>query len=200
MTFLRLIDLDGKEHYAVDVAQLYELIKAGKVNYECLVRDDSQERWVRAREHPYFIRIRNLATETASAIPPHSVSSDDSTAKPVSQVEGNSQRLVRAVEAGHRFLITSICFYGLAIVISLVALKLGVQVGRKALVVLIATPILFPIGLRAFIPLMRLFSQHRHSSLIPLSAIEALARDGRYIVGGALFTGVLFAAAVALGI
>jgi hypothetical protein len=186
MTFLRLIDLDGREHYAVDVAQLYELIKAGKVNYECLVYDDSLERWVRAREHPYFKKIGSLAS--------------DSSTKHVSQVEDKSHTPVLATEGNHRFLIATICVYGLAIVMSLVALKLGLQVGRKALVVLLATPILFPIGLRVFVPLMRFVSQHRHNSSIPVSAIEALARDGRFIVGGALLTSVLFAAAVALGI
>jgi hypothetical protein len=185
MTLLRLIDLDGKEHYAVDVAQLYELIKAGKVNYECLVHDDSLERWVRAREHPYFKKIGNLASESST--------------KPVSQVEDKSHGPVLATE-GNRFLIATICLYGLAVLMSLVALKLGLQVGRKALVVLLATPILFPIGLRVFIPLMRFVSQHRHNFSIPVSAIEALARDGRFIVGGALLTSVLFAAAVALGI
>jgi hypothetical protein len=82
----------------------------------------------------------------------------------------------------------------------LVALKLGVQVGRKALVILIATPILFIFALRAFIPLLRYSSQHRHRAWIPNSAVEALARDGRLIIGGALITSVVFAAAVALGI
>jgi hypothetical protein len=199
MIFLRLIDLDGKEHYVVDVGQLYELIKARKVNYECLVRDDSLEQWVLARDHPYFIKIRDLAGRTESAAPSHLMSSQDAPTKP-SQSENNTLGSSQATEGRHNFLIASIGLYVLAIVMSLVALKLGVQVGRKALVILIATPILFIFGLRAFIPLLRYSSQHRHRAWIPNSAVEALARDGRLIIGGALITSVVFAAAVALGI
>ena len=204
MIFLRLIDLDGNEHYVVDVGQLYELIKAGKVNYECLVRDDSLEQWVLAREHPYFIKIRDLAGRTESTAPSHFISSQytptkQDTTKPA-QIDNKTHGSAQGIEGRHKFLIASICLYGLVIVMSLVALKLGVQVGRKALVILIATPILFTFGLRACIPLLRHSSQHRHSAWIPISAVEALARDGRLIIGGALITSVLFAAAVALGI
>jgi hypothetical protein len=199
MIFLRLIDLDGKEHYVVDVVQLYELIKARKVNYECLVRDDSLEQWVLARDHPYFIKIRDLAGRTESAAPSHLMSSQDAPTKP-SQSENNTLGSSQATEGRHNFLIASIGLYVLAIIMSLVALKLGVQVGRKALVILIATPILFIFGLRAFIPLLRYSSQQRHRAWIPNSAVEALARDGRLIIGGALLTSVVFAAAVALGI
>jgi hypothetical protein len=199
MIFLRLIDIDGKEHYVVDVGQLYELIKAGKVNYECLVRDDSLEQWVLAREHPYFIKIRDLAGRAESATPSHLMSSQDIPTKSA-QIENKTHGSAQGTEGRHNFLIASICLYGLAIVMSLVALKLGVEVGRKALVILIATPILFIFGLRAFIPLLRYSSQHRHSAWIPISAVELLARDGRLIIGGALITSVVFAAAVALGI
>ena len=199
MLFLRLIDLDGKEHYVVDVGQLYELIKARKVNYECLVRDDSLEQWVLARDHPYFIKIRDLAGRTEPAAPSHLMSSQDTPTKPA-QIENKTHGSTPTTEGRHNFLIASICLYGLAIVMSLVALKLGAEVGRKALVILIATPILFTFGLRAFIPLLRYSSQHRRSALIPISAVEALAQDGRLIIGGALITSVLFAAAVALGI
>ena len=199
MLFLRLIDLDGKEHYVVDVGQLYELIKARKVNYECLVRDDSLEQWVLARDHPYFIKIRDLANRTESAAPSHLMASQDTPTKP-SQDENKTHGSAQATEGRHNFLIASICLYGLAFVVSLVALKLGVQVGRKALVILIGTPILFTFGLRVFIPLLRYSSQRRHSAWIPNSAVEALARDGQLIIGGALITSVVFAAAVALGI
>ena len=199
MLFLRLIDIDGKEHYVVDVGQLYELIKAGKVNYECLVRDDSLEQWVLAREHPYFIKIRGLASQSELAAPSHLVSSQDMPTK-LSQIEDKTHESVQATEGRHNFLVASIGLYLLAIVMSLVALKLGVQVGRKALVILLATPILFTIGLRAFIPLLRYSSQHRHSAWIPISAVEAVTCDGQTIIGGALITSVLLAAVVALGI
>ena len=94
MLFLRLIDIDGKEHYVVDVGQLYELIKAGKVNYECLVRDDSLEQWVLAREHPYFIKIRGLASQSELAAPSHLVSSQDMPTK-LSQIEDKTHELRR---------------------------------------------------------------------------------------------------------
>jgi uncharacterized membrane protein YedE/YeeE len=118
----------------------------------------------------------------------------------LSQIENKTHGSTQTTEGRHNFLIASIGLYVLAIVMSLVVLKLGVQVGRKALAILIGTPILFTFGLRAFIPLLRYSSQRRHSAWIPISAVEALARDGRTIIGGALITSALFAAAVVSGI
>ena len=63
MPLLRFIDVDGKEQDATDINHLYELIKAGQLGYDSFVRDESSGRWVPARNHELFVRIRDIAMQ-----------------------------------------------------------------------------------------------------------------------------------------
>jgi len=78
MPLLRFIDVSGKEQDIADLNHLYQLITAGQVSYDSLVRDEKAGRWVPAREHELFVRIRSVASSqttmapSASAVtPPH---------------------------------------------------------------------------------------------------------------------------------
>jgi hypothetical protein len=61
MAILRYIDADGRESDVDDVNHLYELIQERRVSFESLVWDGEQQRWVRARDHEFFRRIREIA-------------------------------------------------------------------------------------------------------------------------------------------
>lgn len=61
MSLLRYIDAEGREQDVSDVNHLYELIQMKRVGYDSLVWDDAQHRWVAARDHDFFQRIREIA-------------------------------------------------------------------------------------------------------------------------------------------
>src|ERR1700733_8460225 len=61
MAILRYIDANGRENDVDDVNHLYELIQERRVSFESLVWDGEQQRWVRARDHEFFRRIREIA-------------------------------------------------------------------------------------------------------------------------------------------
>jgi len=61
MSLLRYIDAEGREQDVSDVNHLYELIQMKRVGYDSLVWDDEQRRWVAARDHNFFRRIREIA-------------------------------------------------------------------------------------------------------------------------------------------
>jgi hypothetical protein len=61
MALLRYIDAEGRENEVDDVNHLYELIQGQRVSFESLVWDGEQQRWVRARDHEFFRRIREIA-------------------------------------------------------------------------------------------------------------------------------------------
>jgi hypothetical protein len=65
MPLLRFIDPDGKEQDVADINHLYELIQTGRISYESLAYDDKAGRWMPARDHELFVRIRNIANQTA---------------------------------------------------------------------------------------------------------------------------------------
>jgi hypothetical protein len=70
MPLLRFIDVDGKEQDATDVNHLYELIQAGQLGYDSLVRDESSGRWVPARNHELFIRMQDIAKQAPAPSAP----------------------------------------------------------------------------------------------------------------------------------
>jgi hypothetical protein len=72
MPLLRFIDVDGKEQDATDVNNLYELIQAGRLGYDSFVRDESSGRWVPARNHELFVRIRDIAMQAPAPRAPSS--------------------------------------------------------------------------------------------------------------------------------
>jgi hypothetical protein len=69
MTILRFIDAEGCEQQVSDVNHLYELIQAGALGYDSLVWDDDRQRWVAARNHELFRRIREIAAGSPAAAP-----------------------------------------------------------------------------------------------------------------------------------
>jgi hypothetical protein len=72
MPLLRFIDVGGKEQDATDVNHLYELIQAGQLGYDSLVRDESSGRWVPARNHELFVRIQDIAMQAPAPRAPSS--------------------------------------------------------------------------------------------------------------------------------
>ncbi len=64
---LRFIDADGHEQEVADIDGLYNLIRAGSISYESLVRDDATGRWIKAADHPLFHRIREIAGQQQAA-------------------------------------------------------------------------------------------------------------------------------------
>jgi hypothetical protein len=64
MPLLRFIDPDGKEQDVADIKHLHELIQTGRISYESLAYDDKAGRWMPARDHELFVRIRNIANQT----------------------------------------------------------------------------------------------------------------------------------------
>ena len=63
MALLRFISPIGQEREIVDADDLYNLIQAGEFNYETRVHDESSGQWIRAHDHPLFIKIRNIAAK-----------------------------------------------------------------------------------------------------------------------------------------
>jgi hypothetical protein len=61
MSLLRYIDAEGREQDVSDVNHLYELIQTKRVGYDSLVWDEEEQRWVAARDHDFFRRIREIA-------------------------------------------------------------------------------------------------------------------------------------------
>jgi hypothetical protein len=61
MSLLRYIDAEGREQDVSDVNHLYQLIQMKRVGYDSLVWNDEQRRWVAARDHDFFRRIREIA-------------------------------------------------------------------------------------------------------------------------------------------
>jgi hypothetical protein len=90
-------------------------------------------------------------------------------------------------------MVVSGCIFILAVILCIATNKAG------PLAVLFATPILLPIMLVILIPSMFLMWALIGSPYIPASGMkEAIARNGKFIVGGILMTSVICAAAVAL--
>jgi|SRR6185312_235083 len=69
MPLLHFIDIDGREQDVENIEALYDLIRAGRINYESLVRDDVAGRWVKAAEHNLFKRIREIAAQQQVSAP-----------------------------------------------------------------------------------------------------------------------------------
>jgi hypothetical protein len=61
MSVLRYIDGDGRERVIDDVNHLFEAIKARQIQNNSLVWDEGECRWVTARDHEFFRRIREIA-------------------------------------------------------------------------------------------------------------------------------------------
>jgi hypothetical protein len=66
---LRYIDAEGREQSVADIDALYEAIRARQVGYESLVFDDTAGRWIKAADHPLFVRIREIAGQQAAPAP-----------------------------------------------------------------------------------------------------------------------------------
>jgi hypothetical protein len=69
MPLLRFIDVSGKEQDIADLNHLYRLITACQFSYDSLVRDEKAGRWVPAREHELFVRIRGVASSQTTMAP-----------------------------------------------------------------------------------------------------------------------------------
>ncbi len=204
MPLLRFIDPDGREQDVADVNQLYELVKAGKVNYESLVRDEKSGLWVHARDHEFFVRVRKLAGQAPEAR--HPLSSDTHRQggfKETQTIQHASNELhVRLLARGHAhlFLVVCVWVYVVAVIACFIAIRLGHGGGRRALVILLATPIFLPIALRLFIPTTLMLWRQLGSPLVPSAELRgALTRNGGFIVGAALLVIVMMATVVALG-
>jgi hypothetical protein len=62
MSVLRYIDGDGREQVIDDVNHLFDVIKARQIQNNSLVWDEGECRWITARDHEFFRRIREIAT------------------------------------------------------------------------------------------------------------------------------------------
>jgi len=69
---LRYIDAEGREQDVDDVNHLYELIQENRVSFDSLVWDDEERRWVAARSHEFFRRIREIAAASPPQLQPWS--------------------------------------------------------------------------------------------------------------------------------
>jgi hypothetical protein len=218
MPLLRFIDPDGKEQDVADIKHLHELIQTGRISYESFAYDDKAGRWMPARDHELFVRIRNIANQTVpnlAATPNQnrgpwgesSSSADRPTSYSIKKTETTQENenknrepvLIRG--PGYRFMVVSGRIFILAVILCIATNKAG------PLAVLFATPILLPIMLVILIPSMFLMWGLIGSPYIPASGMkEAIARNGKFIVGGILMTSVsgilmtsvICAAAVAL--
>jgi hypothetical protein len=72
MAILRYIDAEGREQVVDDVNHLYELIQERRVSFDSLVWDDDDRRWVAARNHEFFRRIREIAAASPTPLQPWS--------------------------------------------------------------------------------------------------------------------------------
>jgi hypothetical protein len=69
MSVLRYIDGDGRERVIDDVNHLFEVIKARQIQNNSLVWDEGECRWIAARDHEFFGRIREIAADIDSPKP-----------------------------------------------------------------------------------------------------------------------------------
>jgi hypothetical protein len=67
VAILRSIDAEGREKDVSDVNHLYELIQERSISFDSLIWDDEQRRWVAARDHEFFRRIREIAAAAPTA-------------------------------------------------------------------------------------------------------------------------------------
>lgn len=72
MSLLRYIDAEGREQDVNDVNHLYELIQGRHVGYDSLVWDEEEGRWLAARDHKLFRRIREIAAASPPPLQPWS--------------------------------------------------------------------------------------------------------------------------------
>ena len=72
MSLLRYIDAEGRERDVEDVNHLYELIQRRHVGYDSLVWDEDEKRWLAARDHKRFRRIREIAAASPPPLQPWS--------------------------------------------------------------------------------------------------------------------------------
>jgi hypothetical protein len=63
MSVLRYIDGEGREGVVDDVNHLFELIKSRQIQSTNLVWDEGESRWISARDHEFFRRIREMAAD-----------------------------------------------------------------------------------------------------------------------------------------
>jgi hypothetical protein len=66
-SLLRFVDGEGRERTVGDLNHLYDLIRAGQIDYDTLVWDHLAEHWVKAHDHGFF---RGLAEAAAPPISP----------------------------------------------------------------------------------------------------------------------------------
>jgi len=64
MAILRYIDSDGHEQDVGAVNHLHYLIKSRQIRQDSLIWDDDETRWIPARDHEFFRRVRDIAAET----------------------------------------------------------------------------------------------------------------------------------------
>src|SRR6516165_2182451 len=69
MSVLRYIDGEGRERVVDDVNHLFELIKSRQIQSTNLVWDEGEGRWISARDHEFFRRIREIAADLDSPKP-----------------------------------------------------------------------------------------------------------------------------------
>src|SRR6516162_6555411 len=69
MSVLRYIDGEGRERVIDDVNHLFELIKSRQIQSTHLVWDEGESRWISARDHEFFRRIREIAADIDSPKP-----------------------------------------------------------------------------------------------------------------------------------
>jgi hypothetical protein len=60
-SLLRYVDGDGREKTVGDLNHLYDLIRAGRIDYDTLVWDALAEHWVRAHSHQLFRELEEAA-------------------------------------------------------------------------------------------------------------------------------------------
>jgi hypothetical protein len=60
-SLLRFVDGDGREKTVGDLNHLYDLIRAGRIDYDTLVWDALAEHWVRAHNHELFRELEEAA-------------------------------------------------------------------------------------------------------------------------------------------
>jgi hypothetical protein len=65
-SLLRFVDGDGQEKTVGDLNHLYDLIRAGRIDYDTLVWDALAEQWVRAHDHEFFRGLEEAAAPPLS--------------------------------------------------------------------------------------------------------------------------------------
>jgi hypothetical protein len=69
MSALRYIDRDGREQVIDNINYLFELIKSRQFQSTNLVWDEGENRWICARDHEFFRRIREIAADSGAPKP-----------------------------------------------------------------------------------------------------------------------------------